>query len=709
METQLIAAFLGKTKLADKLRLENLSSESLNQMLLCLAFFVKFKTYKILDYIFFQGDPSDKFFIIIDGEAEVLIDNLCPESFTCKDYFQYLVSLWSQNDKKLLDKIAKTNRDKFPIDPRDIQNISNLNRILKWKENLLALLDMMHDMPCNLNSYIEDLSRLNESLKVNMLSDDLNLIEFFDNNFHAIAHQPFIAAKSSTNKNVNSKSNENDITEKIKFEFTNLVKETLQHLESKHLNHFSYDHFFRPNRENITIIKRNPISSLVVGSFFGELGLDSTKVRSASIRAKTELVLIAISGHAYNEFLSAESTKIAAKNSQILLDNYFLKNIQRGLFSSKIYPFFQKKIYPKGKILCEEKEELSKVYFIVSGSIDIIFNKSMNDLYFYYESLVTSTYDLINRRDGNYSVPEHLRQKYTAIVKSFKDLNKLFEQLSKESSESKEMKHKREIKVTSASNTNVLGVMEQLLSQSWLKSCVVTSNEIIVFELNYDFFSRLVKIEEISSDYLDYALNKLLVYLNHLNSLQLNHYGLIKAKSNLARQNQINLRESKCKGNYVKVNAFEFNAEHLKLSKSGAIVPSNSIKLSINLPHLGSSSEKKNCNEKSSISNLKIDLEITQIKKLNSQLKTINSQYVSTTNNGNKDKLGKHHQLGNVYSLMVCNTESSHGKCRIPSPYDDCFGLAKPSKPKILSIKSNISRNILSYARQSFAISIKKD
>jgi hypothetical protein len=135
-DLKIIAASLEKTSLINKLKSEKINNESLYRLLIQLSTFIKLEEFSPKQYVFFQDDIGDKFYVIFEGEVDVLKDERFNESMDFYEYISYLVNLKNDGESQLVEKILKLNSTIFGISLKDFSSLEKLDFFLNYKKKL---------------------------------------------------------------------------------------------------------------------------------------------------------------------------------------------------------------------------------------------------------------------------------------------------------------------------------------------------------------------------------------------------------------------------------------------------------------------------------------------------------------------------------------------------------------------------------------------
>lgn len=279
----------------------------------------------------------------------------------------------------------------------------------------------------------------------------------------------------------------------------------------------------------------------------------------------------------------------------------------------------------------------NKIYFIVSGRIKLNIEKSvlsLNKLISYIiESLLYKLKSIKNINNLSSAFIKNFKDKNNAkesscffnqevynLLNKEKLLNKL-EELSvnevsinknlesklfsnnskaKNSSNSnlniKELTKKRTFEVSTIENISVLGIEELLLnSEIWLKNCIVSSSEVVLYELDLENFFKLLHDEDFKYSLLIYTIKKIYNFINQLscikNNILLNSYSssnkkekIVTSKNNVVDSNKNtynNRNDNSLVDNNFIINTSFINESYVMDSSKNKTIEDKNISLKI--------------------------------------------------------------------------------------------------------------------------------
>ncbi len=323
-----ISEFLETTDISKKFKADRMDESILNKLLFYCSTYVEYQYCEAGEVLFKIFEKADKFFIILRGEMKILKPILSAEvKITGEQYFIKLHELVKNNEIEIVRYIIKENHDIYPISQNDIYYLKDILFKIKYRKSIYSQDTLSFDMLNNLFSEF-DKNLVDElSLTSTELSSD-------------------ILKRKSINYLLNSQKN-------IKLKNYLFLENCMV---TKNIKLYTYDHFH----------------TLRTGNIFGDFGLENkTQTRTATIQAITDCQLGYINIKYYHEFISYEKQKIASRDLNFILSNFFFKNIPQNTFKQKYFSDFISCDYTKGDFLFTENSEADYIYFIKEGEVHL--------------------------------------------------------------------------------------------------------------------------------------------------------------------------------------------------------------------------------------------------------------------------------------------------------------------------------------------------
>ncbi len=137
-ECQSIMKFLEGTELVKKFKLDRMEENHLIKLLYFVSMCAEYEFLKKDDFLFRQGDPGDKFFIILKGEIRVLKHKEKLIRLTGEEYLKKVIAYYNNSEKDLLEKTLKANKDIYPIFDKDVPRLEEICFRIKLRKILLV-------------------------------------------------------------------------------------------------------------------------------------------------------------------------------------------------------------------------------------------------------------------------------------------------------------------------------------------------------------------------------------------------------------------------------------------------------------------------------------------------------------------------------------------------------------------------------------------
>ena len=514
-----IASYLSTTKIMNKLQSENLSLDSLNRILLSISYFFAFEEFTSSKYVFYQGDEPYSFYIVLDGEADVLIDEYSNKKITADEYFEHLIQVKSEGDIALLDKIIRQNIISISIEFHHINIIDKLYELLKIKLSINETIKTLF----NLNDLRQKLIDLKN--KVTVLETKLDIKCPYSNNY-----LDECIDKSSINISL-LLSDDFGMQEVVR-ELNRLILMEISS-ELKNIDLSMYTYYFEDNAQKykIKITKRRVVNTLTKNQVFGDIGIEGSKSRTASIRAKSKLTVGVISSQAYREYISFEAIRITNKSIQFIYEKYYFNSIQRNTFIQKHFPNFSNQNFKKSVVLFNEDDKITKLFLINNGTVQYKMKKTIIELSHLYKKLLVSTY----KRMNNLDISSELKDKVKTLLIENKKKEMLFTP-SLGNNVFSLLNEKIDIVVNNKQDLCMIGMEEVFLNKrNWLSKCLTISNLLQVYEINYDLFIDTFRDGNTHKVFNNKAVTQLIITLEQIDSIRLNYY---KRKEELIAYNK---------------------------------------------------------------------------------------------------------------------------------------------------------------------------
>lgn len=339
-DLEIIKEFLENSDLANKFKSDNLNKESLDKMLAMCSQKVRYSNLDKRKILFRIGDTGDNFYLIVSGKIGILKPVARKTQLTGFEYFRYLMNLYQNNEKYLLNMTIEENKLYLEINPNDIPIINEI------------VLKMI------LEEHFSRINYVNRSIK------EILYLCCVDRNYFNLEIDYDLY---KTDKIYHSKI-ENQILNSLP-KFSHELIQKYRILSNNQL------------KFKVVLYEYKSFLELGKGSFFGDCALDKETTRNATIQAVEESHFCYLDYHHYNCYLKLEKQRLNTKEINFLKDNFIYQNIPFSYFEKKIFNSFIYEEKVKDDIIFRENENVDSLYFIKEGIIELTINKSIIDIY----------------------------------------------------------------------------------------------------------------------------------------------------------------------------------------------------------------------------------------------------------------------------------------------------------------------------------------
>ena len=396
---------------------------SINDMMGKLVGRIKYEK-KIKNSILFkEGDKGDKFYIILKGEVGILIQQEKLINCTPIEYLKYLMILYLYTEKSLISKMIYVNRDTINFDDKCFQSLMDIfkfyhfykdysimnkeykdvidfikvehkiNKYLNKKNDFISgdcfhLLDLSNIVAEELFKFycrtIDNIKKVdwneivNSNLKmetfvgINNFNNPTNLYEF---SMNIKSHQPD-EKKLKSEEFFEKLYNINEISNNLIRSCT--VNEYIQRINGeeviklirKDTKNYFIDRY--EDKEKYKYYNYFEVNHLKDGNIFGELALiNPSKKRTATVIIKEDCHLGVLNKEAYDMSIKNAQDKLRIRNFLFFTNGPIFNGIANNYFLNYYFFRFKKKIYNSGEILFHRGEKRNKIYFIISGELQL--------------------------------------------------------------------------------------------------------------------------------------------------------------------------------------------------------------------------------------------------------------------------------------------------------------------------------------------------
>lgn len=422
--------------------------ESIEKLLTFFGLEMKYRLFKEGEEVFKVGDTSIFLYLIIQGKIEILKPTPEINFLSGYEYFSYIMYLKNHKEEYLLNVNLEENFKQFDIEKSDI--------------DLLPAIFILHNF--ELIKMKKDINLIEELSIVNMTLKDLDLTQETINSYQ------YLSSK---------------LEEKLPFVSPYLLKKYKYIIDKK-------------TKKKLKIIKYIKVLTLGNNEFFGESAMGENEKRNATIRVLENSYLGYLSANLYKTNFFEEKKQAMQNKVNFLNTRFFFKYINPKRFAKKYFNLFVYEKYLNGAILFKENEQLTHVYFIEDGLVELTSTKTMLEMEIFLRGL-EEKFSLINEKD------EFL--KYKALKSQTKDL---VEYLNKN----------QKSKILILGKNETLGIESFFYGIPYYATARVVSQRAKIFKISIEQLSQILNIEkECISSLRNLILNKTKILRKRLFSM----------------------------------------------------------------------------------------------------------------------------------------------------------------------------------------------
>ena len=515
-----------------------------------LSFVLKYKFYNKNSMIYRFNEISDKFYLILNGEVDLIVPNEEIVPLTIEEYFNYLLNLRKINEFDVINKVISRNMEKFPMNEKNIDiwikkaYITIIN--IKYKMEKIEKEEEKRKEEKNENNEENKKKKINFSpnKKFNQRNSKIQILRksIISTNNNTLNHLPLHLKMLIDNINNNNDQifqifeNEEEKTLVMKLE--KKISNVFDYISNPNLKinftkKFSSDYYIKKsqpkimykNTNNSILSKKKDVFIISYikaevkkkGSQFGEILGDLMNNNDDNKRIETVICnkdceILYLNKEMYNEYIKKISEKLRREKLKYLLEIYLLKTENKNNFIKNYSGYFVKKIFKYNEYIYTENKYINNIninnnqnnnnnnffennhyiYFIVKGNFETKCKKSLNEI------------DMIlgkNNNDNN-------------------ELKKL-----------KEYYEHRIFKLLNFSDDDVIGLGDCIYNNRYIFDLICVSSEAVVYEINFMFFKALFNSDKIIKEKVKKIQNKKIdILIKSLEKIRESRINLIKDK-----------------------------------------------------------------------------------------------------------------------------------------------------------------------------------
>ena len=354
-----------------KFSLDNIEEKDYKEI---IAHSVKTCQYKIIKHlgelIYNINEESDFFYIILKGNVKIFDLKKFSKEMNGHSYYDILLNYRNKKENYLLKKTIDENFHNYPVEYNDMKIIDKI--MIK-----LNLMKLETDNDPNIDpDYLEYLLKYYGS----------SLIEF-----RLETYRDVLKKKNEKTIRYNKILIEQKKEDKVKPLLEYNIYDARLHsnknrkILQNQLNYISpeicrkYYFFMNENNENISYYELIEDKLRINNEYFGDL--ENNRYTQRALGYSENLELLKFSNEIYKDFIKRERAKIIDSQANFFLNNFFFEKITKEHFIRYYFPLFESINFTLNQIIISENEKVEYIYFIKSGIVKLISNRSILENY----------------------------------------------------------------------------------------------------------------------------------------------------------------------------------------------------------------------------------------------------------------------------------------------------------------------------------------
>ena len=578
-----------------------------------LSFVLKYKFYNKNSMIYRFNEISDKFYLILNGEVDLIVPNEEIVPLTIEEYFNYLLNLRKINEFDVINKVISRNMEKFPMNEKNIDiwikkaYITIIN--IKYKMEKIEKEEEKRKEEKNENNEENKKKKINFSpnKKFNQRNSKIQILRksIISTNNNTLNHLPLHLKMLIDNINNNNDQifqifeNEEEKTLVMKLE--KKISNVFDYISNPNLKinftkKFSSDYYIKKsqpkimykNTNNSILSKKKDVFIISYikaevkkkGSQFGEILGDLMNNNDDNKRIETVICnkdceILYLNKEMYNEYIKKITEKLRREKLKYLLEIYLLKTENKNNFIKNYSGYFVKKIFKYNEYIYTENKYINNIninnnqnnnnnnffennhyiYFIVKGNFETKCKKSLNEI------------DMIlgkNNNDNN-------------------ELKKL-----------KEYYEHRIFKLLNFSDDDVIGLGDCIYNNRYIFDLICVSSEAVVYEINFMFFKALFNSDKIIKEKVKKIQNKKIdILIKSLEKIRESRINLIKDKYSQFHFDNLEINNNNNNNNNL-FHSQKNNKTKAKIKINNFLLPNIIKKINNNLDNNNNENNNKN-------------------------------------------------------------------------------------------------------------------
>ena len=504
-----------------------------------LSYSLKYEYTKKNNLVFRYGDLCDKFYLILQGQVDMIVPNEEEVELNEFEYYDYLLKLREYKEMNLLKQVIAKNNAIFNFSEKSfdiwVKKAYNTIKVLRYGIRLKTLFELSrrksnierkttppHRRRENFDISIdkqEKSKRDRRQSMMNMFSANYTFMQD-DNNDN---YDDYGSNNNKINKN-------NSETEEIYVIFDSLSKRnlalklehqilrTINIIEPKlrneqdffpyfdtidfdkisnEINNLTTEFYLKRSkpikissdssiRKPVTIITYFKANSLKTGDTFGEMISDvnqnNVNQRVVSVIASDNCHFGTLNRSAYNKCLKTVNEKARKAKLNFFFKLDLFKTCDRNLFTKSFYNLFTKRTMTNPQVLFNQHQKTDKtnrsIYFIRDGEFASTCNISINEI---HKLLIKLHYNKFISIEDEIETESFKQKKINSIV------------LDERRQELFDTKNK--VKLQFLKENDVIGLDDCLFDNKYLYECKCSSTSATIYEIHINYFKMMLSMD----------------------------------------------------------------------------------------------------------------------------------------------------------------------------------------------------------------------
>ena len=518
-----------------------------------LSFALKYKFYNKNSMIYRFNEISDKFYLILNGEVDLIVPNEEIVPLTIEEYFNYLLNLRKINEFDVINKVISRNMEKFPMNEKNIDiwikkaYITIIN--IKYKMEKMEKEEEKRKENENLNNDENENKKkkifLSPNKKFNHRNSKIQILRksIISTNNNTLNHLPphlkIIIDNINNNNDQIFQIFENEEEKTLVMKLEKKISHVFDYISNPNLKKtftkkFSSDYYIKKsqpkimykNNNNSILTKKKDVFIISYikaevkkkGAQFGEILGDLMNNNDDNKRIETVICnkdceILYLNKEMYNEYIKKISEKLRREKLKYLLEIYLLKTQNKNNFIKNYSGYFVKKIFKYNEYIYTENKYINNINININNNNQNDNNFFENNHYIYF---------IVK---GNFE---------TKCKKSLNEIDMILGKNNNDNNELKKLKEYYEhriFKLLKFSDDDVIGLGDCIYNNRYIFDLICVSSEAVVYEINFMFFKALFNSDKIIKAKVKKIQNKKIdILIKSLEKIRESRINLIKDK-----------------------------------------------------------------------------------------------------------------------------------------------------------------------------------